>query len=212
MRAGAYHGRVRVFSSSGEPAVVSVGTAPIGIFAIGQFARGIFVIGQFAIGVVVLGQFISSVFGLGQFGIGIGGFIGMGGIGGRGGLMLRLIPGLDHPREPPEATTLEALAASGATKGFVRAAIGPDGLLVGVHAKMTPDVAGALLLAARQGSPREVFAHVHGENGTFVADRLVEVPGTRSPFSFGVAALRFAGLVGVAVVWWWLLLDFAGPG
>jgi hypothetical protein len=204
--------RVKLFSATGEPAVVGVGDHPIAIFAAGQFARGIFVTGQFAIGVVVLAQFGVSVWGVGQFGIGVGWWAGMFGLGGRG-LCLRFIPGLDPPRDAPSAVRLESLEAGGAdAEGFVRAEIvstaqgaclGADGRPLPV--KLTPKVAGALAAAAQRGRPREVLAHVKRAASSLVCDRLVEIPGQRAPYRLPVQLARLAALVVLGTAWWYAM-------
>ncbi len=207
---------MKLFSADGEPAVVGVGDAPIGIFAVGQFARGVIVIGQFAVGVVVLAQFGVAVWGLGQFGLGVGWFTGMGAISGRG-YPVRLIPGLDPPRVAPSATTLEAIAQGGPeAEGFVRARVStqPGGGVLLASAdgasrlpiKLTPRVAGALVAASQRGAPRELLAHVKRGGGHLVCDRLVEIPGQRSTYSLWFQVARIALLAMLAACWWWALL------
>jgi hypothetical protein len=207
---------VKLFSANGEPAVVGVGDQPVGIFAIGQFARGIIVIGQFAVGVVVLAQFGVSVWGVGQFGIGVGWFTGMFAVSGRG-WPVRLIPGLDPPRVLPEVAPFEAIAQGGPqAEGFVRATVSTTpnggGQLAGeggqspLPVKLSPRVAGALTVASRQGSPREVLAHLKHRAGHLVCDQVMEIPGQRSTYGIGFQLARMALLVLLAAGWWWMLL------
>ena len=210
---------MRLFSASGEPAVVGVGIAPIGIFAIGQFARGIVAVGQVAIGVVVLGQGAISIVGIGQVGIGITWFVGMVGLGGRG-FCLRLIPGLDPPRASMPTVPVEYLlsAPQGGAQGFVSADIGalqtPTGaprahLFVGgqpLPIKPTPATRWALENALRTTKVRKVFAHLKNVSGVLVCDRLVEVPGLRPTFGLGFQIFRIVLLCAAATLWWSLFV------
>jgi hypothetical protein len=206
---------VKLFSASGEPAVLGVGEAPVAIFAVGQFARGIFVVGQFAVGVVVLAQFAVAVWGLGQLGFGVGWFTGMFAVSGRG-FPVRLIPGLDPPRLVPAAAPFEAIAQGGpGAEAFVRATVttsASGGPQLGGPAgpwpvKLSPRVAGALAAAVQRGSPRELLAHLKHAAGHVVCDRLVEIPGQRKTHGMGFQIARMALLVLLSAVWWWMLLQ-----
>jgi hypothetical protein len=204
---------VKLFSADGEPAVVGVGEQPVAIFAVGQFARGFIVIGQFAVGVVVLAQFGVAVWGVGQFGLGVGWFTGMFAISGRG-YPVRLIPGLDPPRNVPAAVAFEAIAQGGPQEeGYVRAGVTSstrgarlevDGRELPV--KLTPKVAGALAAASERGSPHQLLAHLRRAAGHVVCDGLVEIPGQRASYGMGLQVARIALLVLLAGAWWWLLL------
>lgn len=204
---------VKLFSANGEPAVVGVGEAPLAIFAIGQFARGFIAIGQVAVGVIVVGQVGVAVWGVGQLGFGVGWSTGMVAISGRG-WPLRLIPGLDPPRNTPAAAAFEAIAQGGPqAEGYVRAGVTSsirgarleaDGRELPV--KMTPLVAGALAAASQRGSPRQLLAHVRHAAGHVVCDGLVEIPGERSTYGMGFQIARVALLVLLSAAWWWFLL------
>ncbi|MGK4003805.1 hypothetical protein WMF31_14330 [Sorangium sp. So ce1036] len=199
-----------------EIGVVSVGQFAHGIFAFGQFARGFIAIGQVAIGVVAVGQISFSVLGAGQAGGGIAWFAGMVGVGGRG-VCLRLIPGLDLPRDPPPVVPLDA-AMRGEVRGFVRAEVvdGPNGakLASGGHVlpvKMSPGLLGALTDARRAGKVSEIFAHLGRIGDVVVCDRLMEVPGARPrqfPLAFHV--VRFLLLVALATGWWYAFTQMEG--
>jgi hypothetical protein len=146
-----------VSTDPSEIGILSVGQFAHGIFAFGQFARGFIAVGQVAIGVVAIGQLSSSVLGVGQAGGGIAWFAGMGGVGGRG-ICLRLIPGLDLPRDTPPLVDLGA-AMRGEVRGFVHVdvASGASGarLASGGHVlpvKMSPSLARAR--AHRRASDR----------------------------------------------------------
>jgi hypothetical protein len=206
---------VKLFSTNDEPAAFSLGMHPVGILAVGQFARGFIAIGQLAVGVVTLGQGCVSVVGLGQGGIGVTWFGGMLGVGGRG-FCLRLIPGLDPPRQPPPTLPIEQLlAGQPGAEGFVRADIGtlavagnPRGhLFVGgqpLPIKPTPGMRWALDNAIEKTPVRKVFAHLKNVGGVLVCDRLVEVPGQRPTYPLGMQMVRLALLCGVATFWWYL--------
>ncbi len=105
---------MRLFSSDGDFALVSVG----------QFARGVFVVGQFAVGVFVLGQFAVGLVCVGQFVVAPGWGIAMMGLGGRGKLgVVRLLP---WPKEravapPPPLVDEEDLAAGRVGSGWIAA-------------------------------------------------------------------------------------------
>lgn len=194
--------------------MVGVGEAPLAVFAVGQFARGIFVMGQFAVGVVVLAQFGVAVWGVGQFGFGVGWFTGMFAVSGRG-FPVRLIPGLDPPREAPVAVPFEAISRGGPeASGFVRATVvatvGGGAQLGGsagpLPVKLSPRVAGALAEASLRGTPQELFAHLKHAAGHVVCDRLVEIPGRRATYGMGFQIGRMALLVLLSAVWWWMLL------
>jgi hypothetical protein len=204
---------VKLFSADGEPAVVGVGEAPLAVFAIGQFARGFIAIGQVAVGVIVVGQVGVAVWGVGQLGFGVGWFTGMVAISGRG-WPLRLIPGLDPPRNTPVALAFEAIAQGGPEQeGYVRAGVTSsvrgarlevDGRELPV--KLTPKVAGALAAASQRGSPRQVLAHLRHAASHVVCDGLVEIPGQRSTYGMGFQIARIALLVLLSAAWWWILL------
>ena len=204
---------VKLFSADGEPAVVGVGEAPLAIFAIGQFARGFIAVGQVAVGVVVVGQLGVAVWGVGQLGFGVGWFTGMMAISGRG-WPIRLIPGLDPPRNAPAASAFEAIAQGDPqAEGYVRASVTSsmrgarlevDGRQLPV--KLTPKVAGALAAASQRGSPRQLLAHLKHAAGHVVCDGLVEIPGQRATYGMGFQVARIALLVLLAGAFWWILL------
>jgi hypothetical protein len=205
---------MKLFSSDGSFAMVSVGAAPIGIFAIGQFARGFIAIGQLGIGFIVLGQGCVSVVGLGQGGIGVMWFGGMFGLGGRG-LCFRCIPGMDPPRELPTEIPFQSLFQGG-LEGFVRAQIltTPNGLCLAkgnqpLPVKITPSVAMGLFNATEIAKLTEVYAHLKWIGRTVVCDRLVEIPGQRREYSTAFQALRIFGMLVMGVIFWWcfLILD-----
>jgi hypothetical protein len=132
----------------------------------------------------------------------------MAGVGGRG-ICLRLIPGLDLPRDPPALVPIDA-AMRGEARGFVHAAVidGPRGakLAVGgnvLPVKMPPALARALTEAVRAGKVTEIYAHLRKAGGVVVCDRLMEVPGKRaSGFGLPVEIVRFMLLVLLATGWW----------
>lgn len=195
-----------------EIGVVSVGQFAHGIFAFGQFARGFIAVGQVAVGVVALGQLSFSVLGVGQAGGGIAWFAGMVGVGGRG-ICLRLIPGLDLPRDPPALVPIDA-AMRGEARGFVHTAVidGPRGakLAIGgnvLPAKMPPALSRALTEAYRAGKVTEIYAHLRRVGDVVVCDRLMEVPGKRSSgFGLPIEIVRFMLLVLLATGWWYAFI------
>jgi hypothetical protein len=205
-----------VSTDPSEIGILSVGQFAHGFFALGQFARGFIAVGQIAVGVVAIGQVSFSVLGVGQAGGGIAWFAGMLGVGGRG-ICLRLIPGLDLPRDEPPLVHLDA-ALRGAVRGFVRAGVvdGPNGakLASGGYAlpvKMSPALSHALTSAHRAGQVNEIFAHLGRVGNVVVCDRLMEIPGARSG-SFGLPfqLLRFLLLVALATGWWYAFTQAGG--
>lgn len=192
-----------------EIGIFSVGQTAEGIFAFGQIARGFIAIGQIAIGVVAVGQVSFSVLGAGQVGGGVAWFAGLG-VGGRGAC-LRLIPGLDLPRDPPPLVPLDA-AMRGETHGFVHVEVvdGPNGakLASGGHllpVKMSPTLFGALTDAHRAGKVNEIFAHLRRIGDVVVCDRLMEVPGARPrEVPLALHVVRFLLLVALATGWWYV--------
>ncbi|AUX44609.1 uncharacterized protein SOCE26_060750 [Sorangium cellulosum] len=205
-----------VSTDPSEIGVVSVGQFAHGILAFGQFARGFIAIGQIAVGVIAIGQVSFSVLGAGQAGGGIAWFAGMLGVGGRG-VCLRLIPGLDLPREPPPLVPLDA-AMRGEVRGFVRAEVvdGPSGAKLAAQGhvlpvKMSPALLRALTDARRAGQVREIFAHLGRIGNVVVCDRLMEIPAAR-PSTFGMPfqIVRFLLLVALATGWWYTFTRVEG--
>ena len=179
----------------------------MGIFAVGQVARGFIAIGQLAVGVVALGQGCVSIWGVGQGGIGVGYFAGMLGFGGRG-ICIRLIPGLDLPRERIATQAIDAVRTPGSDATIdVEIAKSDRGTWLShrgqlLPAKITPMVRTGIA-SAEEGCVKKLWAHLRNENGTLVCDRLVEVPGQRRSYSIGFDVFRAISLVAVATVWWW---------
>jgi len=190
--------------------IIAVGQEAWGFIAIGQMARGFLVLGQLAIGVAAIGQCTACIWGVGQVGMGVAWFSGMMGLGGRGyGGVLRLIPGLDPPRRSPDTVPLDDVMA-GRASGHVRLQVveGGSGPVLGQNGaplpiKMTPQVAGALQLHARELP--EVFARLRRHGPVVLCDGLVEVPGLRSTStSKGLLAVRLLALLAVATSWWFI--------
>jgi hypothetical protein len=204
---------MRLLSSGEEFAVFSVGQEAFGLIAFGQFARGFIAVGQVAVGVVAIGQGAAGVIGLGQGGIGIMWFSGMAGVGGRG-FCLRLIPGLDKPRITPPTVPLESIWQQPGSEGLVRVRVG-EGQDVPtlwhgeqrLSVKLTPETAGALRLAHSQGKVHEIYASLRRVGDVVVCSRLVEVPGARKTGSLGFNIARAVALIGLGVLWWWLVLE-----
>jgi hypothetical protein len=193
--------------------VIAVGQEAWGIIAIGQMARGFIVLGQLAVGVVGAGQCAAVVWGVGQVGLGVAWFTAMVGIGGRGyGGVLRLVPGLDPPRQAPDTVPLDDVM-TGRASGHVRLQVVADGNGAGLGQngavlpiKLTPQVAGALDLHAPKIP--EVFARLRRHGPVVLCDGLVEVPGLRSTStSKGLLAARLLALVTIATVWWFIFAN-----
>lgn len=203
---------MRALSTGPEFGIVSVGQEAFGVLAIGQFARGFIAIGQIAIGVFALGQGVVSVVGLGQGGIGVTWFAGMLGVGGRG-LCLRLIPGLDPPREVPAVVPFEQIALGPpGSEGFVKLEVvegsrHPGFALGGrrVNVKPSAAVSCALANARAKGFAQEVYAHVRHAGTALVCTRVMEIPGMRRQYGPAFQALRIALLCVVGVGWWYAM-------
>ena len=144
---------MKLFSSDGDFAFVSVG----------QFARGVFVIGQFAVGVFVIGQFAVGLVSVGQFVLAPGWGVAMLGLGGRGKLgLIRLLPWW-QPLTPkgvavPTVVDERALLEPGGRlrEGYLEARVGGDGALVTSLGTPIPLGLGAVLPAeAREGPENE---------------------------------------------------------
>jgi hypothetical protein len=208
---------VRLISfSPDEMGVVAVGQEAHGFIAFGQMARGFIAVGQLAFGVVAVGQLSASIVGVGQVGFGVAWFTGMLGLGGRG-ICLRLIPGLDHPRVPPEHMSFAQIAGDPqrdegwarmqilvGSRGDVR--LGENGVLVA--GKMTPEVAGGLREAHVRGKLTEVYVKWKRRGRHWVASTLMEVPGNRPPeYALGFQIARFVVLTILAAVWWYLFSE-----
>ncbi len=145
------------------------------------------------------------------------------GLGGRGyGGVLRLIPGLDPPRQAPPEVPLDQVT-SGQTTGYVKLEVlaaeggptlGQPSLGQGgrpLPIKLTPAVAAALATHAPSGI-REVFARVRRHGPVVLCDQLVEVPGSRSTTgSKGLLFLRIATHVVLATIWWALFVELVLP-
>jgi hypothetical protein len=212
---------VRFISTDpGEFGVIGVGQEAHGFFAFGQFAKGVIAVGQIAIGVVAIGQVSFSIAGVGQVGGAVTWFAGMVGLGGRG-FCIRLIPGLDLPRDPPPEVALDAVWQGNAS-GYVRLGVadtphGPaltatDGSGAVLPIKLRPPVAWALANALRTTTLREVYADLRRDGDSLICRALVEVPGQRSPSIGWLNVLRFLALVGVATLWCALFTEYVlGP-
>ncbi len=206
---------MKIFSTDGEFAFLSVGQFALGIIAIGQVARGLVAIGQVAVGVLALGQVAVSIVGAGMVGIGVGWFAGLG-LGGRG-KCLRLIPRRDPPRVVPPLVRPDELAGAGT--GCVRASVVPGvrapRLAVAGQAlkvRLTPRLVGALDRARSRGHAGEVYAFVRSTDGGLVCDRVAEVPGQRRAIGVVTNAVRLTLLAGIAIAWWGIALLSIGAG
>ncbi len=144
---------MKIFSSDGDFAFVSVG----------QFARGVFVIGQFAVGVFVIGQFAVGLVSVGQFVLAPGWGVAMLGLGGRGKLgLIRLLPWWQThaPRNEvvPSLVDETSLLTPGGplSEGYLEATVERDGTLVTALGTKVPLRLGAVLPAeAREGPENE---------------------------------------------------------
>lgn len=135
---------MKLFSSDGDFAFVSVG----------QFARGVFVIGQFAVGVFVIGQFAVGLVSVGQFVLAPGWGVAMLGLGGRGKLgLIRLLPWWQTvtPRNEvvPSLVDETSLLTPGAplSEGYLEVTVDRDGTLVTALGTKVPLRLGAVLPA-----------------------------------------------------------------
>lgn len=207
-----------VSTNPNEFGILAIGQEAWGFIAIGQMARGVFVLGQLAVGVAGAGQCCACIWGVGQVGFGVGWFTAMVGLGGRGyGGVLRLIPGLDPPRQAPPEVPLDQVVA-GATTGYVKLDVlateaGPVLAQAGrpLPIKLTRSVAAALATHGPAGI-REVFARVRRHGPVVLCDQLVEVPGSRSTTgSKGLLFLRIATQMALATVWWALFVELVLP-
>lgn len=209
---------MRLLSNDDDFGFIGIGQSAVGVIAIGQFARGIIAIGQVAIGVVAVGQGVVSIVGVGQGGIGVAWFAGMLGLGGRG-ICVRLIPGLDLPRDAPRAVSIEQIAfAPPNTEGFVKLEVlegarhprfAASGRPVAIKPSAT--VSWALANARAKGFAREVYAHLHNTGAGLVCDRVMEIPGTRRTYGLGFQALRVATLCAVGAAWWFAMTVKMSP-
>lgn len=143
---------MKLFSSDGDFAFVSVG----------QFARGVFVIGQFAVGVFVIGQFAVGLVSVGQFVLAPGWGVAMLGLGGRGHLgLIRLLPWWQTvaPRNAstPSVVDETALLTPGGDvrEGYLEVTVDDDGALVSALGAKIPLRLGAVLPAEACEGPQK---------------------------------------------------------
>ncbi len=199
---------------NGVPGFFAIAQEANGVIALGQVAVGVIAVGQLAIGGVAIGQLGFGLVGAGQLGIGVYAAGGLG-IGGRGvGGILKLVPTVDHPRDLPPCTTIDAIIA-GWGDGWIEAQLdrnaqGHAALIVGGQAldlKISTSVlANAYAeIAASPGS--RVLAHVRRFDRVLVCDRLmhVPVPLTAQPGFWSLLIVRMVALTVIASAWWLLV-------
>lgn len=199
---------------NGVPGFFALAQEAHGVIALGQIAIGVVAVGQLAIGGIAVGQLGFGLAGAGQLGIGVYAAGGLG-IGGRGwGGILKLVPTVDHPRDLPPCTTIEAITA-GWGDGWIEAELnrnaqGHAALIVGGHAldlKISTSVLANAYAEIASAPGSRVLAHVRRFDRALVCDQLMHVPVglTAQPGFWTLLMVRMVALTVIASAWWLLV-------